>query len=186
MVTGVNGQMVSSAKLRLYNVASSNLGGDFHRVAANTWYEIDVTSPTTGDGLYSLRVTSLSADEAAYSSKEGTAAPQLVISVRPPPTPTDTPTATATSTPDPSPTPPGSIQFAAIGDYGNGSTAERDVSNLVKSWNPDFVIMQWPYQAWGSAPSCPAKCATMAIMARCWLRRVPRTSRFNSWRARAQ
>ncbi|NUQ62795.1 MAG: metallophosphoesterase, partial [Pirellulales bacterium] len=30
--------------------------------------------------------------------------------------------------------------FAVIGDYGSGSTAERDVANLVKSWNPDFVI----------------------------------------------
>jgi tartrate-resistant acid phosphatase type 5 len=32
------------------------------------------------------------------------------------------------------------IRFAVIGDYGDGSQEERDVANLVKSWNPDFVI----------------------------------------------
>jgi hypothetical protein len=31
-------------------------------------------------------------------------------------------------------------RFAAIGDYGFAGPAERDVANLVKSWNPDFII----------------------------------------------
>lgn len=31
-------------------------------------------------------------------------------------------------------------RFAAIGDYGFAGTAERDVANLVKSWNPEFII----------------------------------------------
>ncbi|RZK22669.1 MAG: T9SS type A sorting domain-containing protein [Hymenobacter sp.] len=31
-------------------------------------------------------------------------------------------------------------RFAAIGDYGYAGTPERDVANLVKSWNPDFII----------------------------------------------
>ena len=30
--------------------------------------------------------------------------------------------------------------FAVIGDFGMGNQAESDVANLVKSWNPDFVI----------------------------------------------
>jgi hypothetical protein len=34
----------------------------------------------------------------------------------------------------------GDILFAAIGDYGDGSTDERDVAGLVRSWNPDFII----------------------------------------------
>lgn len=34
----------------------------------------------------------------------------------------------------------GETQFAVIGDYGNASQSELDVANLVKSWNPDFVI----------------------------------------------
>lgn len=32
------------------------------------------------------------------------------------------------------------VKFAAIGDYGDASTAELNVSNLVKSWNPEFII----------------------------------------------
>jgi len=31
-------------------------------------------------------------------------------------------------------------RFAAIGDYGYAGPAERDVANLMKSWNPDFII----------------------------------------------
>jgi tartrate-resistant acid phosphatase type 5 len=31
-------------------------------------------------------------------------------------------------------------RFAAIGDYGYAGAPERDVANLVKSWNPDFII----------------------------------------------
>jgi len=31
-------------------------------------------------------------------------------------------------------------RFAAIGDYGLAGPAERDVADLVKSWNPDFII----------------------------------------------
>ena len=32
------------------------------------------------------------------------------------------------------------IVFAAIGDYGKAGSAEKKVSKLVKSWNPDFII----------------------------------------------
>ena len=31
-------------------------------------------------------------------------------------------------------------KFAVIGDYGKASTNELNVSNLVKSWNPEFVL----------------------------------------------
>ena len=30
--------------------------------------------------------------------------------------------------------------FAVIGDFGMGNQAESDVANLIKSWNPDFII----------------------------------------------
>lgn len=33
-----------------------------------------------------------------------------------------------------------SVRFAAIGDYGTGNQDAEDVANLVKSWNPDFII----------------------------------------------
>lgn len=65
------------------------------------------------------------------------------------PAATPAPTATATATPTlaptytPSPTltaTPAPIRFAVIGDYGSGDEDEGNVANLVKSWNPDFVI----------------------------------------------
>lgn len=31
-------------------------------------------------------------------------------------------------------------RFAAIGDYGSAGPAEHDVAQLVKNWNPDFII----------------------------------------------
>src|SRR3990172_1481546 len=69
---------------------------------------------------------------------EPPAAPKLVITYTTgePPTPTDTPT----PSPTPTPLPAGSIRFAIIGDYGSAGLPEQDVANLVKSWNPDFVI----------------------------------------------
>jgi len=109
-VSGLNGKQISSAKLRLYNVDAASKGGDFYAVSdtawqeetitwnnapaaltnllaslgsvsANNWYEIDITSLITGDGTYSLRISSTSSDGADYSSKEGTNPPQLVITV---------------------------------------------------------------------------------------------------------
>ena len=35
---------------------------------------------------------------------------------------------------------PGTISFAVIGDYGSDDQHELDVANLVKSWNPEFII----------------------------------------------
>ena len=37
------------------------------------------------------------------------------------------------------PPPKGTIRFAVIGDYGNGSPQERDVALMIDSWNPHFV-----------------------------------------------
>ena len=97
-------------RLRLWCVDPSNNGGAFHRVAntswneqtvnwntappgdmavlgslgavaANNWYEVDVTPLVTGDGVVSLRTTSTSTNGADYSSKEGSAPPQLVVTV---------------------------------------------------------------------------------------------------------
>ena len=132
-VTGVNGRPVRSAKLRLFNTDPSGKGGDFYRVTdnswqegtvnwsnapvatttqlatlgavqINTWYEVDLTSLITGDGTYSLRVSSISSDGAGYSSKEGSNPPQLVVDIQSGPTPTASPTATQTATPTPTPT----------------------------------------------------------------------------------
>jgi hypothetical protein len=120
-VSGLNGRTITRARLRLYAVNASNIGGNFYRasnstwqegtvtwnnaptatttlvaslasVRANTWYEVNVSSLITGDGTYSLRVSSTSADGADYSSKEGANPPQLIIETQ------DAALSTATST----------------------------------------------------------------------------------------
>jgi acid phosphatase type 7 len=108
-VAGVNGRGVLSAKLRLYCVNSSNMGGSFHgsdpvwsesslnwnlqptiqsavvssigSVTSGRWYETDVTPLVLGDGTVSIAATSTSTDGAYYATKEGAAgfAPQLVV-----------------------------------------------------------------------------------------------------------
>jgi hypothetical protein len=113
-VSGVGSGEVISATLRIYCVGGAVVtGGGFHGaaengwgestvtwstapaadpitlsslgpVAAGNWYEVDVTSLVTGDGVYSVRATSTSGDGADYSSKEGPAgfAPQLLVTTR--------------------------------------------------------------------------------------------------------
>jgi fibronectin type 3 domain-containing protein len=109
-VSGVGTRSVVGAKLRLYNVDSSSAGGTFFRVsdnswgettvtwntapaaastplaslgavAANTWYEVNLASLITGDGTYSLKITSGSTNGADYTSREGAVGfrPQLVV-----------------------------------------------------------------------------------------------------------
>jgi len=109
-VAGVGGGTVSSAKLRIYCIDPASEGGQLRRVpsnswsestvtwntapandsallatvgavTANTWYEIDVTTLITGDGTYSVKITSTSSNGADYVSSEGSAAlrPALVV-----------------------------------------------------------------------------------------------------------
>jgi tartrate-resistant acid phosphatase type 5 len=53
---------------------------------------------------------------------------------------TPTPIASDTLIPTFTPTPETVVRFAVIGDYGAGGGPEADVSELVKSWDPDFII----------------------------------------------
>jgi hypothetical protein len=109
-VSGVGSGTIQSVTLRLFCLDASDKGGDFYRVAdnawqentvtwnteppadptslaslgavgANTWYEVDLSSLVTGDGTYSIRIASTSANGVDYSTKEGAAgsAPQLVV-----------------------------------------------------------------------------------------------------------
>lgn len=75
--------------------------------------------------------------EGAQSTIEGNPLP-TPVSITPTIPPTDTPV--PSNTPEPSPTPLEVIRFAVIGDFGEGNQAELDVANLVKSWQPDFII----------------------------------------------
>ena len=108
-VSGLNGKIVASAKLRLYCVNGSSSGGDFHKlsdtswdetavtwnqppgtpdpgvldslgsVQSGSWYEVDVTAAVTGDGLVGIEGLSSDLDGARYSTREGSAPPQLIL-----------------------------------------------------------------------------------------------------------
>ena len=108
-LSGIGTRKVASVKLRLYCVNPAPQGGTIHRaaesswteqtvswngapaagdslaslgrVAAGSWYEVDVTPLVSGDGSFSLRVANSSPDGADYSSKEGSHAPQLVVTL---------------------------------------------------------------------------------------------------------
>jgi fibronectin type 3 domain-containing protein len=108
-VTGAQGRTVTGARLRLRCVDPATSGGSFHRVSNLSWSETTVTwnsAPAadssafgmlgavstgnwyeitvpfiTGDGTYAIRITSQSSNGADYSAKEGSFAPQLVISL---------------------------------------------------------------------------------------------------------
>ena len=107
-VSGIGMRRVQSATLRLFCTNKSDQGGEFHQadndwsedsvtwenapladreivaslgqVVRLTWVEVDLTSLITEDGVYSLRVMSLSRDGVDYRSKEKPEfAPELVI-----------------------------------------------------------------------------------------------------------
>jgi len=113
-VSGVGTRDVTGATLRLYCVNTSNLGGSFYPangaawsestvtwntapaagstaaatlggVTAGNWYEVNLSNAITGDGTYTFRIRSTSADGADYSSRQAAAGfrPQLVLSVAP-------------------------------------------------------------------------------------------------------
>lgn len=96
-VSGIGTRTVTSAQLRLWNIDSSDSGGQFHPVTDNNWQESTVTwnnapvaSPTTlfslgsvtsnnyylidlsnyitADGTYSIRIDNTSTNSASYSS----------------------------------------------------------------------------------------------------------------------
>ncbi|MCZ7440316.1 DNRLRE domain-containing protein [Micromonospora sp. WMMC241] len=59
--------------------------GSLGTVRSNTWYELDVTSAVTGNGLVAFALSSTNADGAFYDSREsGTYAPMLIITTGPP------------------------------------------------------------------------------------------------------
>ncbi len=109
-VTGVNGRSVQSVKLRLTCVDGSPAGGSVHRVPASSWdettvtwnnqpaadpatlaslgrvsagttYEVDLTGLVADDGTVTIELDSASTDGAYYSSREGSAPPQLLVTV---------------------------------------------------------------------------------------------------------
>jgi hypothetical protein len=115
-VSGVGSDVVLGATLRLFVTNPSPVGGSVARVASqtwgenvpwnaapaadplpvatigkaalNTWAQFNVLPIITGDGTFSMRISSTSADGVAFVSREGTTAtqrPQLVVTTGPPP-----------------------------------------------------------------------------------------------------
>jgi hypothetical protein len=128
-VTGISGT-VSSAKLRVYVTDETRNGPalyttdnnwtetgitwnnrpartsgaleDKGALAQNSWVDYDVTQIITGDGTYSFVLATDAADLLGLSSREGSAAPQLVVTLADTTTTTlPTPTLQATASPTP-------------------------------------------------------------------------------------
>ena len=109
-LSGIDGYVVTSARLRLRAVDDSGVGGDVYLTASSwveatvSWdsappphgppiaslgsvssgstYEVDVTPVVATDGALSFRVASSSRDGADYASREGTHPPELVVTLQ--------------------------------------------------------------------------------------------------------
>jgi hypothetical protein len=87
--------------------------GSIGAVARNTWVELDVTGKITGNGTYSIGVTTTSSNGAAFDSREsGSFAPQLVF-------------VTGTQPP------PGDPVLVGAGDIANSSTGDSATAALL-------------------------------------------------------
>jgi hypothetical protein len=60
-------------------IGSTPLSNPAGAVIVDTWVELDVTSAITGNGIYSFGILNHSTSTGAYSSKEGSNPPELVI-----------------------------------------------------------------------------------------------------------
>ena len=98
-VTGIGARTVATAKLRLFNVGTSDTGGVFSAtsdaswtetgvtwdnapaavgppvaslgaVGTNTWFEVDLSSLVRSDGVYSLRIATPSTDGVKWRSRD--------------------------------------------------------------------------------------------------------------------
>jgi parallel beta-helix repeat protein len=114
-VTGIGGRTITKATLKLYNTNGSVLGGNFYRVAdsswsetgvtwntapasdaiafaslgavsSGNWYEVNVASVVTGNGDFTIKITSTNADGANYASRNNSTSslrPQLILELAP-------------------------------------------------------------------------------------------------------
>ena len=157
-------QVIRAATLRLYVVDASPRGGEVSlvssqwdeqsvtwstmppagarvasigRVTTGRWVEVQTGPLTPSNGKISLLLTSSNKDAAAYSSRETTRPPQLVIDSSSVGSPTSTPPPTTSPSPTQAPDPSG-IVVAAVGDL-CGAACGR-VAQLVRGMSPSLVI----------------------------------------------
>jgi hypothetical protein len=101
-----------------YNNAPSvgNVLASLGSFGSSGWKSVDITSYISGNGTYSLAITTSSSTAINFRSREaesGARAPQLVIETSGNTPLTSTPTATSTSTPSNSPTPTATLTATA-------------------------------------------------------------------------
>ncbi|HEU4910605.1 MAG TPA: Ig-like domain-containing protein, partial [Actinomycetes bacterium] len=182
-VSGVGGDLVESATLRLYASNGSDAGGLFSRVpdatwdeatlswntappadptpfaslgavSKGSWYEVDVSSLVTGDGAFSLRISSASRNKAAYRSKEASASqrPELLVAVAPGNDTAD-PTAAITS-PSNGATVAGTVDVAvtASDDVGVTSVDLQVDGTVVGSDSTSPYVIPWNSTAVANGP----------------------------------
>jgi chitodextrinase len=112
-VSGLNGRGILSARLYLYCIDPSTVGGEVHRmpttwsestvtwnttpaadpgvvatlgpVNSGSWYQLDLTGAIEGDGTYAFMIVSTSSNGADYVSREGAPAlrPSLLLELTP-------------------------------------------------------------------------------------------------------
>ena len=115
--------------LLLAAVLLSACTGNHSGGSLTTWVKATPTSSLFQSAAPTAPVTEpIAAETAIPSETEPIVQPTVE---KPTPAPT---------LPAPSPEPPKPIRFAVIGDFGGGGSPERQVAELVDSWNPDFVI----------------------------------------------
>jgi len=97
-------------------------------IGTNSWVEYDVTAFVTGNGTFTFALLADGNDGVTFSSREGTASPQLVVaSGADAPTATHTRTPTSTQTPTASSTSSGSVILVGAGDI---ATCSRNQDEL--------------------------------------------------------
>jgi parallel beta-helix repeat protein len=169
-VQGV-GSGVTSATLRLFANSSQSVGFSVHSVADNswsestvnyntqpafgpavdttgpvtagTWYDLNVTSLVTGNGLRSFAITTGHTTALSLASKESPNPPQLIVLTSGPTPPPVTPTATPVVTPSPTPavTPPPSGRLTVITRVGNTYIADAQWSGGNDYSGPSLKII---------------------------------------------
>ena len=148
-VSGVGTDVVTGATLRLYVKDASPVGGSVYRVASqtwpenvtwntapaadasplatvgnaslNTWVSFNVLPMISGDGTFSMRITSTSTNGVNYASRENsttTQRPQLVVTTSTPPD--RTPPTVSITAPTDGATVSGPVTIAASASDANG------------------------------------------------------------------
>jgi len=104
-------------------------------IGTNSWVEYDVTALVTGNGTFTFALVADSNDGVTFSSREGTADPQLVITLgtgaptaSAMPSQTRTATPTVSRTPTPGSTSSGSVVLVGAGDITSCSRNQDELT----------------------------------------------------------